>query len=197
MSTTYAELSHIALRPGSGYKRPAEVPKSHRLDNPALEFMTDFQVVAPVTIEPHASIDGALEKMKHEGVRMLLVVNEHEHVIGVITSRDIQGEKPIEVAEDGRIPRSQITVEAIMTPEASIQALNLLSVRNAQIGHVVETLHRLDRQHTLVVEVDQDAGTEMIVGLFSTSQISKQLKFDVTQGEAGAHSLAEMLHGRT
>ena len=127
---------------------------------------------------------------------MLLVTDVNERVIGLITSRDIQGEVPIELAEEKRIPRSDITVADIMTPQSSIQALNLLSVRNAQIGHIVETLHRLGRQHTLVVEVDKDGAGQTIIGLFSTSQISKQLKFDVTQGDAVAHSLAEIVHER-
>ena len=196
MSTPYAELSHIDLQSGTGFRRPPEVPKSYRLDSPALEFMTDFNHVAPITIEPFLSIDTALDKMKHEGVRMLLVTNENDHIIGVITSNDIQGERPIEMVEENRIPRSQIKVENIMTPESSIQVLNLLSVRNAQVGHIVETLHRIGRQHTLVAEVDTDTGKQTIVGLFSTSQISKQLRFDVTQSDAVAQSLAEMVHDR-
>lgn len=196
MSTPYAELSHIDLQPSTGFRRPPEVPKGYRLDNPALDFMTDFEEVAAITVTPGVSIDDALDKMKHEGVRMLLVTDEDERVVGLVTSRDIQGEKPIEIVQENRVPRSEIAVQDIMTPDSAIQVLNLLSVRNAQIGHIVETLHRLDRQHTLVVEVDPDSGNQVIVGMFSTSQISKQLKFDVTQGEAVAHSLAEMVHER-
>ena len=61
MASSYAELSHIDLQPGTSFRRPPEVPKPYRLDSPALEFMTDFHAVEPITVNPQTSIDDALE----------------------------------------------------------------------------------------------------------------------------------------
>ena len=42
----------------------------------------------------------------------------------------------------------------IMTPQSAATVLNLVSVRNAQVGHIIETFRQLERQHMLVVDVD-------------------------------------------
>jgi CBS domain containing-hemolysin-like protein len=190
----YPALSNIHLNADSGYRRPPQIPLKDRLDGPALGFMTDFTVTEPITTSPDVPIDAALEYMKKAGVRLLLVTDPNERLVGVVTAQDIQGERPIGLVETTRTPRSELTVGQVMTPQADITVLNLLSVRNAQIGHVVETLHQLERQHVLVVEVNEEAGSHTVRGLFSTSQIGKQLHMDVSHTMAHAHSLAEMVH---
>ena len=154
--------------------------------------MTDFNFVHPVTISPDASIDVALQKMKTAGVRLLLVTNEADEIIGIVTARDIMGEKPIKIVEQTRTQRSQIRVSTVMTPQQHIDVLNMISVRNAEVGHIIETLRQLERQHILVVQVGSD-GAQRVVGMFSTSRISKLLGVDVTEEVPPAHSLAEMV----
>ena len=80
-----------------------------------------------------------------------------------------------------------------MTRQSEINAFNLLSVRNARVGHVVETLRQLERQHILVVEADPSSGEQSVRGLFSSSQIAKQLGVQATPELAVAHSMAEMV----
>ena len=193
MASEFAALSNIPLVPGTTYHAPAQVPKSERLDLPALDFMTDFRRITPVTTSKEVTIEAALDKMKTVGVRLLLVVDERERVVGLVTSRDIQGEKPIEFAESSGLPRAEILVDHIMTRQADITALNLLSVRNARVGHIIETLRRLERQHMLVVEVDSERDRQTIRGLFSTSQIAKQLGLQPSAEMPVAHSLAEIV----
>lgn len=194
MPNEFAALSNIPLAAGTNCHTPTHVPRNERLDLPALDFMTDFRRVTPVTTTKDVTIEVALEKMKTAGVRLLLVVDEHEQLVGLVTARDIQGEKPIEFAQSSALPRAQILVGHIMTAQPDITALNLLSVRNARVGHIIETLRRLDRQHTLVVEVDGEDGGQKIRGLFSTSQIAKQLGLQPSPQMAAAHSLAEIVH---
>jgi CBS domain containing-hemolysin-like protein len=193
MASEFAALSNIPLVPGTTCHGPAQVPKSERLDLPALDFMTDFRRITPVTTGKEITIEAALEKMKTVSVRLLLVVDERERVVGLVTSRDIQGEKPIEFAESSGLPRAEILVDHIMTRQPDITALNLLSVRNARVGHIIETLRRLERQHMLVVEVDSERGRQTIRGLFSTSQIAKQLGLQPSAEMPVAHSLAEIV----
>lgn len=173
---------------------PPQPPDLIHLDSPALTVMTDFKLVHPVTVAPDVPIDQALAKMKTAGVRLLLVVNEAQEIIGLITANDIMGERPIKILEETRAQRTDITVETIMTPQAEILVLNMLSVRNAQVGHIIETLRTLERQHVLVVEVDEATMKQRVVGMFSSSQISKLMGSDVSEEVPPAHSLAEMLH---
>jgi CBS domain containing-hemolysin-like protein len=188
----FATMSHIRLKAGTEFERPPELPRLVHLDSPALEVMTDFRIVHAVTVSPALSIDDALETMKTRGVRLLLVTGDNEEVVGLITARDIQGEKPIKIAQASRIPHSEITVDAVMTPQSSIEVLNMLSVRNAQVGHMVATLKELARQHALVVEVDPETKEQCVRGMFSTTQISKQLGVNAAEIVERDSTLAEI-----
>jgi len=194
MNTDFASLSHIPLDTGTRYQRPPNMSELVHVDNPAVEVMTNFEYVHAVTTRSDISIDDALEHMKTRGVRLLLVVDQSERVIGLVTAKDIQGEKPVKIAQERGQPRSDITVAMIMTPQERIDALNMISVRSAQVGHIIETLNQIRRQHALVVEVDEKTNEQRICGMFSTSQISKQLGYDVTRDTSAADSLAEISH---
>lgn len=194
MKHEFAALSHIHLQPARTFERPAEPPEIVRWNSPAVDVMTDFRSVHPITVSPDVSIDAALETMKLAGVRLLLVINEQQEIIGLITARDIQGERPVKLVQETRIPHSLIRVDAIMTPQSEIIGLNMISVRNALVGHIIETLRKLERQHILVLELDDVTKAQSVRGLFSTSRISRQLGENVTAEIVPAHSLAEMQH---
>lgn len=209
MSEPFGTLSHIRLKPATPYLHPPELPNRAYLTSPAIEVMTDFNYVRPRTTTPEAPVDDALEQMRQVGVRLLLVEDGERNVVGLVSSYDIQGERPIKLAQQSRISRSEIRVSDIMTPQAEIDALHMLSVRNAQVGHIVATLRALERRHLLVVQsagengepADDEAlpsiGTakQVVRGLFSSSQIGRQLRVDVDEILTPAHSLAEMQRG--
>lgn len=211
MSDAFGTLSHVRLKPGTTYLHPPELPNRVYMDNPAIDVMTDFNYVIPRTTTPDVTIDDALEHMKKSGVRLLLVEDSARNVVGIITSNDIQGEKPIKLAQETRVSHSEIKVSDIMTPQADVEALNMLSVRNVQVGHIVATLRAVERRHLLVVQSeDYDdnqesepgveeptvrAGNQVIRGLFSSAQIGRQLRVDVDEIMTPAHSLSEIQHG--
>lgn len=192
MKGDYAALSYISLQSEVTFDRPPQLPEIVHLDDPAEWVMTDFRVVQPRTVRPDTSIGEALESMKTEGVRLLLVTDVTDHVLGVVTANDIQGEKPVKIVEENRAARADITVEMVMTPQSEIEVLNFLSIRNARVGHIVETMREVERQHMLIVEVNDETRRQTLRGLFSTSQIGKQLGASVAEELPPAHSLAEM-----
>ncbi len=194
MEPEFASLSVVVLKPQTTFERPPEPPELVHLDSPALEVMTDFKRVHAITTDAESPIDEALECMKTKGVRMLLVLDDAENIIGVVTAKDIQGEKPIKIVQEHRTARSAIKVGAVMTPQAKITALNMTNVRNAQVGHIIQTLHDLERQHIFVVAFDDDGAEQRLRGLFSTSQIAKQLGSDISEAVPSAHSLSEISH---
>jgi CBS domain-containing protein len=209
MSEPFGTLSHIRLAPETTYIHPPELPDRAYLTSPAIEVMTDFDNVRPRTTGPGAPIDEALDNMKRVGVRLLLVEDPDRNIVGIVSSYDIQGEKPIKLAQESRISHSEIRVSDVMTPQAKIEALHMLSVRNAEVGHIVATLRALEQRHLLVVQsadengepADDEAmpsigsGTQVVRGLFSSTQIGRQLRVDVDEIMTPAHSLAEMQRG--
>lgn len=208
MTEPFGTLSHVRLNAATRYVHPPELPGRVYLTSPAVDVMTDFTHVRPRTTRPDVPIDDALENMKRVGVRLLLVEDADRKIVGIISSYDIQGEKPIKLAQEARVSRSDISVSEIMTPHPEIEALHMLSVRNAQVGHIVATLRALEQRHLLVVqsaggngEPAEDtmpgvgSGAQLVRGLFSSAQLGRQLRVDVDEIMTAAHSLAEMQRG--
>lgn len=193
MAPQYRPRHSVPLEAGATYRRPARPADWVQLDDPALAVFTDFLEIEPRTVSPEIPIDTALERMKTEGVRLLLVVDPDDAIVGVITARDIQGEKPIQLTQDRRVPRTALTVRDIMTPQESISVLNMISVQEATVGHILATLHALERQHTLVVETDEATGRQVVRGMFSTSQIQRQMHRRDWERIPPAHNLAEIV----
>lgn len=128
-------------------RAPAVIPQRRNLaetpltdEDLALAVMVDFHWVCPVTVEPNRNIDEALQHMIGARVRTLLVMAK-EHVIGLITAYDIQGEKPLQFLRGPncihpKCRHEDIVVADIMTAVAALPTLQLEDVRKAQIGDV-------------------------------------------------------------
>jgi CBS-domain-containing membrane protein len=132
-------------------------------------------------------------KMKTSGVRLLFVMNDADQIIGLITAKDIMGERPIQITQQMRVPRADITTAAVMTPQPDICALDAQAVRDARVGDIIETLRKQERQHALVVKTDKATQSQRVIGMFSTSQIDKQLGYNVTPDVHPARSLAALV----
>lgn len=193
MNHPFGVLPDLPLQPRSTFGSATRPHTLVRLDSPATAVMTDFASVTPVTVTPQTPIDVALRKMKTAGVRLLFVINDIDEIIGLITATDILGERPIKFTQQARAPRAGISVAAIMTPQSDIQVLDAVRVEAAVVGDIVTTLHALERQHALVAKIDAATRTQRVIGMFSTSQISKLLGDDVVQPPPPAHSLAEIV----
>jgi CBS domain-containing protein len=143
--------------------------------------MTDFSVIDAVRISSNVPVDTALEQMKNAGVRLLFVTSPGDELLGVITSRDIEGEKPMRVQRELGVTRAEVLVRDIMTHRDFLQVLLLQDVRRARVGDIVATLKRMGRQHAIVVE--SAGGSTVVRGLFSTTRIGRQLGVAIEVGE--------------
>ncbi|MEZ5582470.1 MAG: CBS domain-containing protein [Candidatus Competibacteraceae bacterium] len=100
MSKAFKPLSFHTLEYSVGYFRPRqELPDRVRDTSPALDVMTDLRQVAVLMVSSTTPLNMALERMIKSGVRMLLVTDANGRVVGLITSRDVQGEKPTRILE--------------------------------------------------------------------------------------------------
>ena len=192
MANQYKSLSYNTLVRGTKINRRTQNRQtSVSLNNPATIVMTDFSQVSPFSIEPTASIDEANAKMIACGVRLLFVLDNTDGLIGLITASDVLGEKPVKYIQERGGIRQDIMAKDIMTPHDKLQALQMADIENACVGDIVETMKTFGRQHILVVEKDQTSGTEYIQGLFSTSQIERQLQMNIELSNRAA-SFAEL-----
>ena len=202
MDRQYPALPIRELGDGAGFRRPTQSQAARvDLESPALEAMTDLMRASPATIRPQAPIGGANQFMIARGVRLLLVVDDRESVLGVLSATDILGERGFQASIEQHTKRDDLTVADLMTPAGDVEVLALADVEGARVGHVLETLRRLGRQHALVVEqdvipargsLDKPLRRTMVRGIFSLSQIARQLGVAIqTSGEV-ARTFAEI-----
>jgi CBS domain-containing protein len=161
-------------------------PKPVRADSPAIEAMTDFRQVAAATIGATATIGEATHAMIARGVRLLIVVDADRAVVGLITARDTMGERPINLMRERGLVHGELTVADLMHPRNAIDVLDIGTVLRAEVGHILATLKEAGRQHALVVDRDQLSREEIVRGVFSATQIGRQLgipnlSFEVAQ----------------
>ncbi|MFZ2974606.1 CBS domain-containing protein [Ferribacterium limneticum] len=144
-------------------------------DSPAIEAMTDFLRVSVVVIGPDASVVEANAQMIARGVRLLMVTSADDRLEGLITARDILGEKPMQVAAARGCKRDELKVAELMTPISAVDTLYLKEVLNVRVVDILDALKRLGRQHILVEDVDAATGLPRVRGVFSATNIGRQL----------------------
>ncbi len=159
---------------GTGFSQPSTFTLV-RAESPALSVMTDLRQVSVATTRPEATLTQATQTMISRGVRLLLVVDQNEEVIGLITSRDTLGEKPIKLIKEQGGKHSDLLVSDLMCPREDIDLISISDVLHGQVSDIVATLKQLKRQHALVGERDPITGRTRIRGIFSATQIGRQL----------------------
>lgn len=159
--------------------------------SPAIEAMTDFLRVNVVMIGADELVVEANARMISRGVRMLIVNGADDSVLGLITARDILGEKPIQVAQARSCKRDELLVADLMTPIGSVDTLYMNEVLNARVIDILDALKHLGRQHILVEDVDPASGQPRVRGMFSATHIGRLLGVPVLAFEL-ASTFAEI-----
>jgi CBS domain containing-hemolysin-like protein len=167
-------LATFKAPPGTGFAEPSTFTLV-RADSPAMCVMTDFKQVSVATTPPEATLTQANQTMISRGVRLLLVVDRNDEVLGLITSRDTSGEKPIQMVQERGGKFTDLLVADLMCPRERIDLIEGRDVLAAKVGDVVATLKALHRQHAMVGERDPISGKVRIRGVFSATQIGRQL----------------------
>jgi CBS-domain-containing membrane protein len=186
----YLALASRTLQGATRICRPDTGANQVTLDSPAIDVMTDLTQVAAVVVDPQATMDLAHGYMMQRGVRMLLAVDKDDTLAGIITATDLLGEKPVALVREQRVHRSDILVADLMTPASRLQAIDMRHVSTARVGHIVSSLQQSRRHHALVVQHDAEGRPE-VRGIFSLSQIARQLGIPL-QLPVAAGSFAEI-----
>jgi len=165
-------------------------PVMLQLDDPAIKAMTDLQRVKAITVSPDSSIEFAMELMEHAGIRMLVVIDQSGMLAGLITARDIMGEKPLSIMTRDRVKRGEILVRQVMTPRDQLNPFNFRDVERASVRDVIVQLRNAVRQHAIVLEAQDNGKNYFVRGIFSITQIGRQLGMDIP-GDGHVQSFAE------
>ena len=190
-----AETSRKPLPPfkapaGLGYVEPGTYERVSAA-SPAIRVMTSLRQVSAGTVRPDATIAEATQTMIARGVRLLLVVDRDNLVVGLITARDTQGERPVRLVHEQGGRFEDLQVRDVMTPREAVDLIDIRDVMRAEVRDIVATLKDQGRQHALVAETDPITGQIRICGIFSATQIGRQLGLAVQTFEV-AKTFAEI-----
>ena len=190
MANSSHALQDRRIKTGTHLFQPGYMRKgSVGWDDPALLVMTDFMRITPLTIEPTKTIKFANNKMIFCGVRLLLVTDAEGLILGLITSHDILGEKPLKYIKEHGGQRDEILVLDIMTHSDNLTATSYEDIEKATVTDVVALIRNVGRHHIAVTE--NINGKECIRGLFSQTQVALQLGEDIDFTNR-ANSFAEL-----
>ncbi len=177
MKSTSAELMPIGSF-GEGVLPRRAVSDGQFLEasDPAIHAITDFTREHPVTVSEERQIDDALADMIHLGVRAMLVMRE-QRIVGLITSYDIQGERPLQFLQGSNYTRHQdIRVGHIMTPWDQLLAVDWESIQSARADELLTVLEGAGMTHLLVVERHKDRSSAVVRALVSRARLTRQLR---------------------
>lgn len=153
-------------RRGRDSRRPAP-------DDPATLLVTDFAREDAWTVLPEHSIDDALLQMSCAAVDALLV-ERAETVIGLVTCRDVQGPRPLEVLQSGVLAgRREIRVAHVMVPLGRVPTLEWGAVSASRVHHLEAWARNTRDTHALLME--QYGGVEYVRGLLSRAYVGRSL----------------------
>jgi len=161
-------------------------------DAPAVAAMTDLRRSRIVTTTPETATANALALMIHAKVRLLLVIDREGLIVGLVSAEDLLGEKPLKIASAERVRHHAVQVAQVMTPTADIQPLDLADVARATVRDVA--LHLIDthRQHALVIESTAGDGRLTACGIFSATQLGRQLGQRIVVEDGRAQNFSEL-----
>jgi CBS domain-containing protein len=143
-------------------------------EDPAILAITDFTREHPATVDAERQIDDALNDMINLGVRALLVYKE-QRIVGLVTSYDIQGERPIQFLQSSNYSHHRdIRVAHVMTPWHMLSALDWQTLQTMCAGDLLHVLEESGLTHIIVV--DRDAKALCVIrALVSRARLLRQL----------------------
>lgn len=169
------DVLHLATGQGRAklrHPRDQEAPIAP--EDPAVRVMTDFAIQAAVTVLEHVSIDEALQLMKAAGVRALVVLRD-DHVAGLITSYDIQGERAFRFQQSASNMRHEdVEVGDIMTPWEQVPVIDWREVGRMHVREVVVAFRGYAGSHLVVVERSRE-GEMTVRGVISRTRLAHLL----------------------
>ncbi len=186
-------MTRLTTHPLPAGVKPAQPEYAYAratMEDPATAVMTDLTCHRAVIANPGENLEHAERRMISLGVRLLLVLDREGAVIGVLSYRDIVGQKATAEAVREGVRRQELAVSAVMTPLAEVEALDYATVKKASVLDLVRLMHERGRQHALVTEANA-GGKAVVRGIFSITQIGRQLGVTIEAGER-AQSFSEI-----
>ncbi len=180
MPQSYHVLALHRLKSGTGYFRSKRQPLEKMTpDQPAVTVMADPSWISAHVTPLSTPLSTARNTMISHGISMLLVCDAHNDIVGLLTSSDLEGNKPDRILAKAGIVWDDLQVADVMALRPKLETLLMNEVLKARIGDIIATLQQVHRQQVLVVDNDPDTGNPVVCGMLSLSQIGRRLALEL------------------
>lgn len=157
------------------------------LTSPALKMVNNFTQKDPLRAHYETNIVDALKQTNNQHTDFILVVDDKEKLLGVVSSADLQSSKIMMLAQRLNVSREDVSLRHVMTPIAHLTGVSMQSLGYACIGDALQTMEHHGIMFLLVTTAHNE-----ICGLISAREIAKTLQIPVHISPI-AHGFSEVL----
>jgi CBS domain-containing protein len=140
--------------------------------SPAMSVFTDFKKHLPHVLDGRTPATKVEAIMRQSHVRMMLVVDNKNRFMGIVTSHDVGEQQLIKRMNELNLLRDELTVNDFLRPKTSLMSFDFTELARSTVGDVIETLKDYGQQHCLVM----DRESHEVRGVISVSDIARELK---------------------
>lgn len=128
-----------------------------------------------MTLPETATLDEALEHMKHTGVRCAFVVDAQQKVVvGMLTAYDILGEKPQQHMRFTGLDHGEVLVKDIMQKLGDWRVTDIRDIEQSTVADVWEAFNETGLTHLPVMETTAN-NEPRLRGLLSFAKVKRLL----------------------
>jgi acetoin utilization protein AcuB len=143
-------------------------------------FITQYMTRNPVTISPETTLTEVREILKNGKFRHLPVVDKENHLVGVVTDRDLRSASPSSVLSEERIKACLSELDP--TPVSAIMSRTFFTLN--PVSTLDDALILLDREKIGALPVvDQE---QRVIGMFSMRDLMGAYRRLFGLGERGS-----------
>ena len=157
------------------------------LTSPATRIVTSFTQTSPMRAAFDTTIEQASKQLNTQPSDFILVTDEHQKLIGIVASADLQSSKIMILSQRLGLPRSEISLRYLMTPLSNLMGVSMKSLSYSCIGDALQTMEHHGAMFLLVTAANNE-----ISGLISARDIARKLQIPVHISPI-AHTFSEVL----
>lgn len=156
-------------------------PLSHiGSDDSAVHLLTDFAEQKVPSLSSDMPVSEARLWMKLADTPLKLVENQVGDCLGIITIEDVNGEKPMMLANRQGVALKDLRVRDIMRPLSELPAIHYRDLRAATVGDLVSTFREVHEEYLLVLDDDRQHPSQTYLrGLVRARELVQRLNLAI------------------
>ncbi|WP_303288091.1 hypothetical protein [Marinobacter sp. SS8-8] len=174
---------------------PTAKPLSHiGSEDSAVHLLTDFSERRLSELNSDMSVSEARLWMKLADTPFKVVENQAGDCLGILAIEDVNGEKPMSVANRQGVALKDLRVRDIMRSISDLPAIHYRDLRAATVGDLVSTFREVREEYLLVLDDDRrQPSRSYLRGLVCARELVQRLDLAIDL-ERRATKFYEIVH---